>query len=469
MNTYTSASARFPLTQILLLLLVLVLSSAIAGRANAEPTVRVQTSLGEFFIRLTPDASPITVSNFLGYVNRGDYVDSFFHRSVPGFIVQGGGFAWPVEQSGPISVTELPPILNEFNVSNTRGTVAMARVGGIVDSATAQWFVNLVDNGANLDSQNEGFTVFGTIDDAGMQVVDAIAAQDRVNAGGAFAELPVVDFGGQTVVRENVVLVTQAEEFDGITAPFGAVLPSARAVGVGTTATAFATLINASSNTAASCRLAPRSSVPATFSYQQTDPLTNTPIGPANPLIDLPAGASATFVFSLTPTAAISSQTVEFDFICGNADTPAPVFAGVNTFQLAASAGGSADIVALAATPGNTGISEIPGATGTGTFAVATINLGTADTITVSADGGSAGLPAEFFVCETNAQGACISVLTTSLSVPVGAGATSTFSVFVRGTGNVASDPANNRAFVRFTNSAGQGVGGTSVALQTAN
>ena len=126
-------------------------------------------------------------------------------------------------------------------------------------------------------------------------------------------------------------------------------------------------------------------------------------------------------------------------------------------------------MVALAATAGNTGISEIPGATGTGTFAVATINLGNADTITVSADSGATGLPAEFFVCETNAQGACISPLVVNLSVPVDAGATSTFSVFVRGQGNVASDPANNRAFVRFTNSAGQGVGGTSVALQTVN
>lgn len=431
--------------------------------------VRVQTVLGEFFIRLTPDASPITVSNFLGYVNRGDYTDSFFHRSVPGFIVQGGGFAWPIEQTGPIDVPELPPIVNEFNVTNARGTVAMARIGGIVDSATNQWFVNLVDNGANLDFQNEGFTVFGTVDATGMEVVDAIAAQDRVNAGNAFGELPVIDFGGTTIGRDNVVLVTSAQEFDGIGAPFAAVLPSTRAVDVGVPATGFATLINASSSNAASCRLATSSTVPATFSYQETNPTTNAPIGPMNPAVDIAAGASATFVFSLTPTAAINSQAIAFDFACGNADTPAGVITGVNTFQLAATVGGSADLVALASTIGNTGVADIPGITGTGTFAVATINLGVEDTITVTADSGSANLPVEFFVCETDAQGSCVSDLSPSLSLSIGANASGTFSVFVRGEGNVAPDPANNRAFVRFTDSDGRGVGGTSVALQTVN
>ena len=431
--------------------------------------VRVQTVLGEFFIRLTPAASPITVSNFLGYVNRGDFDDSFFHRSVPSFIVQGGGFAWPIEQTGPIDVPALPPVVNEFNVTNARGTVAMARLGGVVDSATNQWFVNLVDNGPNLDNQNEGFTVFGTVDDAGMQVVDAIAGLDRVNAGGAFGELPVIDFGGASVGRENVVLVTSAQEFEDIGAPFAAVLPSSRAVAIGTPATGFATLINGSGSDAASCRLVPRSNIPATFTYQETNPDTNAAIGEANPLVDLAAGASATFVFSLTPTATISSQAVEFDFACGNAASAASVLPGVNTFQLAASTNGSADLVALAATTGNTGFADIPGAEGTGTFSVATINLGLTDTITVTADSGAANLPAEFFVCETDALGACVSELTVSLDVAIGANTSSTFSVFARGEGNIASDPGNNRAFVRFTDSAGQVVGGTSVALQTVN
>ena len=442
----------------------------LAGPAQAEPMVRVQTVLGEFFIRLTPDASPITVSNFLGYVNRGDYNDSFFHRSVPGFIVQGGGFAWPVEQTGPVNVPALPPIVNEFNVTNARGTVAMARLGGIVDSATNQWFVNLVDNGANLDNQNEGFTVFGTIDPLGMQVVDAIAELARVNAGGAFGELPVVNFGGTTILRENVVLVSGAAEFDNIAAPFAAVLPSTRAVAVNVPATAFATLINASTNDAASCSVDLASNIPATFSYQQTNPTTNAPIGPMNPLLDLAAGASATLVFSLTPTAAINSQDIEFDFECGNADSPAGVITGVNTFQLAATTGGSADLIALAATIGNTGITDIPGVDGTGTFSVATINLGNTDTITVSADSGDANLPVEFFVCETDATGNCVSELTASLSLEIAANDSGTFSVFVRGEGNVpGDDPANNRAFVRFTDSTGRGVGGTSVALQTVN
>ena len=88
----------------------------------------------------------------------------------------------------------------------------------------------------------------------------------------------------------------------------------------------------------------------------------------------------------------------------------------------------------------------------------------------MSADSGDANLPVEFFVCETDATGNCVSELTASLSLEIAANDSGTFSVFVRGEGNVpGDDPANNRAFVRFTDSTGRGVGGTSVALQTVN
>lgn len=83
---------------------------------------------------------------------------------------------------------------NEFKVSNTRGTVAMAKLSGDPDSATSQWFINLADNSSNLDNQNGGFTVFAKVIGDGMAVADAIAQLQIVNAGSAFTDLPVIDF-----------------------------------------------------------------------------------------------------------------------------------------------------------------------------------------------------------------------------------------------------------------------------------
>ena len=140
--------------------------------------------------------APITVQNFVGYVERNEYVDTVIHRSVPGFIIQGGGFA--IEGIDTASVSEIadtvtvitgPTIQNEFSVdrSNLRGTIAMAKVGGNPDSATSQWFFNLADNSANLDSQNGGFTVFGEVlSEADLAPLDAIATLPRFNASQIF-------------------------------------------------------------------------------------------------------------------------------------------------------------------------------------------------------------------------------------------------------------------------------------------
>lgn len=99
-------------------------------------------------------------------------------------------------------------IANEFNQSNLRGTIAMAKVAGDPDSATSQWFINVADN-TSLDSQNGGFTVFGRVLADGMQVVDAINQLPRVALAASLNELPVVNFSG-SVTRENLVLVDMA-------------------------------------------------------------------------------------------------------------------------------------------------------------------------------------------------------------------------------------------------------------------
>ena len=174
------------------LLLVALLILALSGVSSAT-TVKMQTVVGEIDIQLFDNEAPQTVANFLNYVNSGAYNNSFIHRSVPGFIIQGGGYAWSVTTSTAPHIPQLAPVVNEFSPShsNVRGTLAMAKLNNYPNSATSEWFFNLVDNSANLDKQNGGFTVFGQVIGTGMQVVDAIAALPKANAGNAFTDLPI--------------------------------------------------------------------------------------------------------------------------------------------------------------------------------------------------------------------------------------------------------------------------------------
>ena len=174
-----------------------------APGASLATTVVIQTALGDMQVELFDTAAPLTVANFLAYAKSGAYAGSVFHRSVPGFIIQGGGF-----KDTLAAIASSPPVANEFKASNLRGTIAMAKLGSNPNSATNQWFINLANNAANLDAQNGGFTVFGQVLGNGMQVADAIAALSRVNAGGAFTDLPVTSVPADNVLRrENLVLV----------------------------------------------------------------------------------------------------------------------------------------------------------------------------------------------------------------------------------------------------------------------
>ncbi|MEM9507564.1 MAG: peptidylprolyl isomerase, partial [Cyanobacteria bacterium P01_E01_bin.35] len=171
--------------------------------------------------------APESVTNFLNYVDDGDYDGSIIHRSVPGFIVQGGGFV--VNQSNPANApTEIPaddPVVNEFSAerSNTRGTIAFAKLGNDPNSATNQWFFNLANNSQNLDNQNGGFTVFGEVLTAeDLAPVDAIANLPNFNFGGAFTNLPLNtgDINDSTIDSEddfvvyNDISVRQEEELE---------------------------------------------------------------------------------------------------------------------------------------------------------------------------------------------------------------------------------------------------------------
>ena len=141
---------------------------------------------------LFSNRTPVTRTNFLNYVADGDYVNSFIHRSVPGFVIQGGGFR--INDSQIEAVLTDPPIVNEFGVSNTLGTISMAKLGGDPNSATSQWFISLGANSDNLDTQNSGFTVFGRVTRStfgNAQIFGNPSVFPIYNYGGALTELPL--------------------------------------------------------------------------------------------------------------------------------------------------------------------------------------------------------------------------------------------------------------------------------------
>ena len=180
--------------------------AVLCSQAASATQVQIDTPLGSFSIQLFDDTAPGTVTNFLQYIADDDYGDSFIHRSLPGFIVQGGGFT--IGDAGFGNVATDAPIANEFGALNLRGTLAMAKLAGDPDSATSQWFVNLNDN-TDLDTQNDGFTTFAQVLGDGMDVVDAVAALGTVNIGGAFTNLPLLDTAQPpTIEADEVVLTT---------------------------------------------------------------------------------------------------------------------------------------------------------------------------------------------------------------------------------------------------------------------
>jgi len=166
---------------------VLVIGLVGSGCSTVDTSskrVKLETTMGDILIELNEEAAPVTVGNFLRYVGEGFYDGIIFHRVIPGFMIQTGGFGTDM-----VKKPTHPPIVNEFKLSNLRATVAMAKLGGNPDSATSQFFINLGDNSRNLDNQNGGFTVFAKVVE-GMDVVDSIAAV-KTTRKGPYSDVPV--------------------------------------------------------------------------------------------------------------------------------------------------------------------------------------------------------------------------------------------------------------------------------------
>jgi len=252
----------------------------------------------------------------------------------------------------------------------------------------------------------------------------------------------------------------------GDTAIVAALLPLSRSVQVGIPATTFATIINAGQADAPACTITPATSIPANFLFQTTDPSTNAMTGTANTSVNIPQGASQSFVIALTPTAPFAPTDVAFTYSCANA-SPTATLTGINTLNLSGSATPVPDIVALA-TSGDPGYVDISSATGTGVFAVAAVNLGVDATITVSANTGTANLPTTLMLCQTNpTTGTCLAPPSPSVTTDIQPNATPTFGIFVTGSAAVTDSPGVNRLFVTFADTGGVLRGETALAVRT--
>lgn len=184
----------------LALLLVLPLPAATAEETpQPDPQVVIKTSEGDITLRLFRDKAPITVANFLAYVDSGHYNGTIFHRVIPNFMIQGGGFLPDMTEKETGE-----PIVNESRnrLHNIRGTVAMARTAD-PDSAAAQFFINQRSN-LRLDWMpgQEGYTVFGEVTD-GMSVVDYMASSPVQTLNG-HRDVPVEPILIKEIVRESL-------------------------------------------------------------------------------------------------------------------------------------------------------------------------------------------------------------------------------------------------------------------------
>jgi cyclophilin family peptidyl-prolyl cis-trans isomerase len=176
---------------------ILLCAFAVPGSAQGadNPVVVIETSKGTITAELDAEKAPISVKNFLAYVDKGHFDGTIFHRVIPGFMIQGGGYTADTREKDTAA-----PIKNEGGngLKNARGTLAMARTN-VPDSATSQFFINLVDNGFLDRAQSRdgvGYAVFGKVID-GMDVVDEIA---KVKTGNR----PTSDWPVEPIVIKSV-------------------------------------------------------------------------------------------------------------------------------------------------------------------------------------------------------------------------------------------------------------------------
>ena len=375
------------------------------------------------------------------------------------------------ESSGYTTITQVsvPPVStfdgagNRFSV-NTDGTVTETLAAGgsrTIATGAATVYLIAVDLADNI-FVTTGKTVVEVAANNGYATPKTIGTNFESTAG------ITTDYAGNVYVADalagtvNEILTTPP-------ALESSVLPGARSVQLGNPATIFATMINTGATALDTCSIALSAAAPSglTLSYQTTNPATNALIGTPNTPVTLAgANGSQSFLIALQGTSAFSITNMPLTFACDG--SPAAVsIPGVNTLDLMMSTAPVVDIIALAATAGNTGIVVVPEA-GSAAFAIASTNIGAEDAISVTPDTGSAKLPVTATICQTDpGSGQCLYPATNVAKINYANGATPTFSIFLHATGTITLAPATARVFVRFEDDSGNIHGSTSVAIET--
>ena len=175
-------------TRLALMATPLLLALGTAHAAAGDPRVLLETSMGNITVELAPERAPITVRNFLAYVEKGHYDGTIFHRVIPGFMIQGGGFTADMNEKPTMQPI---PLEARGGLPNDRFTIAMARTS-YPHSATSQFFINVADNdflNADRAQDGNGYAVFGRVV-AGEDVVDKIAGV-KTGAKGMMRDVPI--------------------------------------------------------------------------------------------------------------------------------------------------------------------------------------------------------------------------------------------------------------------------------------
>ena len=175
-------------TRLTLMATPLLLALGTAHAAAGDPRVLLETSMGNITVELAPERAPITVRNFLAYVEKGHYDGTIFHRVIPGFMIQGGGFTADMNEKPTMQPI---PLEARGGLPNDRYTIAMARTS-YPHSATSQFFINVADNdflNADRAQDGNGYVVFGRVV-AGEDVVDKIAGV-KTGAKGMMRDVPI--------------------------------------------------------------------------------------------------------------------------------------------------------------------------------------------------------------------------------------------------------------------------------------
>ena len=407
--------------------------------------------------------------------NGNIFVADKFNNAVKEILAEGGyttvktlgsGFGWPlgvaVDSSGNVFVAD---------IGNDAVKEILAVNGSVPDSPTIKsLFPYAVEPMAITLDQNDN--VFFT-DNISNAVYEILAKDDYASfatpAFGYFA-LDGIAADGQG----NAFFFDDGNLYEILAQPpslVAAVLPGARSVQVGTPATIFATLVNTGTTQLDNCQIAMPSDevIGLQLTYQTTDPATNSLTGKANTPVSIPANnGSASFLVSFPSNYPLSVPGMIIDFACSvpGVQYTAATVPGVDTLDLVISSDPIADIIALAATPTNDGIVDVP-LGGAAAFAVASTNIGATDSITVSVDTGTTELPVALDICRTDpGTGNCLAPPGPSVNFSYAAGTTPTFSVFVQASGAIPFAPAASRAFVRFKDASGGLHGSTSVAIE---